>query len=100
MTLSQINALKNLFSAFESDYQLSEQLYQRSVEIDETIKARDVSAVFMRVADQLGISRTISTAAADDPEFEEIISSLNRQIAGVIAKWDLAYSIIAARDAA
>lgn len=100
MTLSQINALKKLFPAFESDYQLSEQLYRRSVEIDEAIKDRDVSAVFIRVADQLGINRAVSAAAAEDPEFEEVISSLNRQVAGIFAKWELAAEINAARDAA
>lgn len=98
--MSEVTALKKLFPAFESDYQLSEQLYRRSVEIDEAIKDRDVSAVFMRVADQLGISRTISSAAAEDPEFEEVISSLNRQIAGILAKWELAAEIDGARDAA
>lgn len=96
MTLNQINEIKKLFPAIENE----EQLYERTVEIDEAIKNRELSAVFMKVADQLGISRAVSLAASESPEYEDVISEVSVQIAGILAKWEKAYEIIAARDAA
>lgn len=94
MTLTQINEIKKLFTEIEN----SEQLYQRTAEIDEAIKSREVSAVFMKAADQLGMNRNVSMAASESPEYEDAISDFSAKMAAIMAKWDMAYEIIELRE--
>lgn len=85
--------------AFDSDYRLSEQLYDRQVEFIESIRLHQLSSTFDVVLGK-GVRKEVLEAVKECPEFEELMDAYRREAMAIIAKWDMADQIDNARSAA
>lgn len=99
MNTSQAASLKKIMVNFDRDYQLSEQLYDRHVELIDSIKNYDLEKPFDALL-RKGVRREVMEEAMLSPEFEELLATYRRELTGIIAKWDLADQIDSARTAA
>ncbi|EFE9831356.1 hypothetical protein GA178_15945 [Escherichia coli] len=99
MNVNQQKNLQKIMLAFDKDYRLSEQLYDRQVELIESIRLHQLSSTFDVVTGK-GVRHEVLEAAKDSPEFEELMDSYRREAMAIIARWDLADRIDGQREAA
>ncbi|AXC88279.1 hypothetical protein BVD23_11990 [Salmonella enterica] len=99
MNVNQQNNLQKIMSAFEKDYRLSEQFYDRQVELIESIRLHQLASTFDVVLDK-GVRKEVLEAAKECTEFEELMDAYRREAMAIIAKWDLADQLDGQRDAA
>ncbi|EAY3775019.1 hypothetical protein H2359_000752 [Salmonella enterica] len=99
MNVNQQNNLQKIMCAFDKDYQLSEQLYDRQVELIESIRLHQMASTF-DVTLAKGVRKEVLEAAKECPEFEELMDAYRREAMAIIAKWDLADQMDTARNAA
>lgn len=100
MHIQQFNNLKKIATQFSNDYQMSSELYDRHVELIDTVSLSDMDETFDRSLLRAGVRREILEAAKESCEFEELMSSFKRELTGVIARLDLADQIDSKRNAA
>ncbi|EAA8644199.1 hypothetical protein GCQ65_19990 [Salmonella enterica] len=100
MNTQQINNLNNIAAMFSNDYQLSSELYDRHVELIDAVSLSDMDDTFDRSLLRAGVRREILEAAKESCEFEELMSSVKRELTGIIARMDMADKIDSARTAA
>lgn len=100
MNIQQFNNLKKIVAQFDSDYQLSSELYDRHVELIDAVAACEMEESFQRAILRAGVRPEILEAAKESCEFEELMSSFKRELTGIIARLDLADQIDSARTAA
>lgn len=100
MNRQQINKLNNIAAMFSNDYQLSSELYDRHVELIDAVSLSDMDETFDRSLLRAGVRREILEAAKESCEFEELMSSVKRELTGIIARMDMADKIDSARTAA
>ena len=89
MNVNQQKNLQKIMLAFDKDYRLSEQLYDRQVELIESIRLHQLSSTFDVVTGK-GVRQEVLEAAKDSPEFEELMDAYRREAMAIIARWDLA----------
>lgn len=99
MNIQQQRSLQKIMGMFDCDFQLSSQLYERHVEMIESIRLHQLASSFDVVLDK-GVRKEVLEAAKESPEFEELIDAYRREAMAIIAKWDLADQLDTARDAA
>ncbi|ENF6041728.1 hypothetical protein ABRV10_003773 [Citrobacter amalonaticus] len=99
MNVQQQSNLQKVMGAFEKDYRLSEQLYDRQVELIESIRLHQLASTF-DVTLAKGVRKEVLEAAKDSSEFEELMDAYRREAMAIIAKWDLADQLDTARNAA
>lgn len=99
MNIQQQRSLQKIMGMFDGDFQLSSQLYERHVEMIESIRLHQLASSFDVVLDK-GVRKEVLEAAKESPEFEELIDAYRREAMAIIAKWDLADQLDTARDAA
>lgn len=99
MNIQQQRSLQKIMGMFDGDFQLSSQLYERHVEMIESIRLHQLASSFDVVLDK-GVRKEVLEAAKESPEFEELIDAYRREAMAIIAKWDLADQLETARDAA
>lgn len=99
MNVQQQSNLQKVMGAFEKDYRLSEQLYDRQVELIESIRLHQLASTF-DVTLAKGVRKEVLEAAKDSSEFEELMDAYRREATAIIAKWDLADQLDTARNAA
>ncbi len=99
MNVNQQKNLQKIMLAFDKDYRLSEQLYDRQVELIEHPTSSTVLN-FDDVVTGKGVRQEVLEAAKDSPEFEELMDAYRREAMAIIARWDLADQIDGQRDAA
>ncbi len=99
MNVNQQLNLQKIMGAFDKDYRLSEQLYDRHVELIECIRLHQLASTFDVVLDK-GVRKEVLEAAKECPEFEELMDAYRREAMAIIAKWDLADQLDGQRDAA
>ncbi len=99
MNVNQQLNLQKIMGAFDKDYRLSEQLYDRQVELIESIRLHQLASTFDVVLDK-GVRKEVLEAAKECPEFEELMDAYRREAMEIIAKWDLADQLDGMRDAA
>lgn len=100
MNIQQINNLKKIVAQFDSDYQLSSELYDRHVELIDATSSSELDESFDRSLLRAGVRPEILEAAKESCEYEETMSSFKRELTGIIAKMDMADKIDSARTAA
>ncbi|EPV0628805.1 hypothetical protein ACV1FS_004089 [Citrobacter koseri] len=100
MSIQQINNLKKIVAQFDSDYQMSSELYDRHVELIDATSGSELDESFDRSLLRAGVRREILEAAKESCEFEELMSSFKRELTGIIARMDMADKIDSARTAA
>ena len=100
MNINQFNNLKKIVALFESDYQLSSDLYDRHVELIDATSGSELDDSFDRSLLRAGVRPEILEAARESCEFEELMSSFKREFTGIIALLYLADKIESARAAA
>ena len=100
MNINQFNKLKKIVALFESDYQLSSDLYDRHVELIDATSGSELDDSFDRSLLRAGVRPEILEAARESCEFEELMSSFKRELTGIIARLDLADKIDSTRAAA
>ena len=99
MNIQHQRSLQKIMGMFDGDFQLSSQLYERHVELIESIRLHKLASSFDIVLDK-GVRKEVLEAAKESPEFEELIDAYRREAMAIIAKWDLADQLDTARDAA
>ncbi|EFL9433109.1 hypothetical protein LW997_001506 [Escherichia coli] len=99
MNVNQQKNLQKIMLAFDKDYRLSEQLYDRQVELIETIRLHQLASTFDVVTGK-GVRQEVLEAAKDSPEFEELMDAYRREAMAIIARLDLADQIDGQRDEA
>ncbi|MCX9004754.1 hypothetical protein NLN86_24390 [Citrobacter portucalensis] len=99
MNIQQQRSLQKIMGMFDGDFQLSSQLYERHVELIESIRLHKLASTFDVVLDK-GVRKEVLEAAKESPEFEELIDAYRREAMAIIAKWDLADQLDTARNAA
>lgn len=99
MNIQQQRSLQKIMGMFDGDFQLSSQLYERHVEMIESIRLHQLASSFDVVLNK-GVRKEVLEAAKESPEFEELIDAYRREAMAIIAKWDLADQLDTARDAA
>lgn len=92
--------LKKIMVNFDRDFSLSEQLYDRHVELIEATNGAGMDESFTRALIRMGVRADVLRAAQETEEFEELMDSFRRELTGVIARMDLADKIDSGRDAA
>ncbi|WP_235423953.1 hypothetical protein [Citrobacter koseri] len=100
MNTQQITKLNKIATMFSNDYQMSSELYDRHVELIDATSGSELDESFDRSLLRAGVRREILEAAKESCEFEELMSSLKRELTGIIARMDLADKIDSARTAA
>lgn len=100
MNFQQQSNLKKVMGAFEKDYRLSEQLYDRHVELIDAVSGAEMDETFERSLLRAGVRREILEAAKESCEYEELMSSFKRELTGIVARMDMADKIDSARTAA
>lgn len=100
MHIQQFNNLKKIVAQFDSDYQMSSELYDRHVELIEAVSSAEMDETFDRALLRAGVRREILEAAKESCEYEELMSSFKRELTGIIARMDMADKIDSARTAA
>ncbi|ECM9840342.1 TPA: hypothetical protein K7686_002228 [Salmonella enterica] len=100
MHIQQFNNLKKIAAQFSNDYQLSSELYDRHVELIDSVSGCEMEESFKRCILRAGVRYEVLEAAMESDEFEELMSSFRRELTGVIARLDLADKLDSARDAA
>lgn len=82
----------------DGDYQLNQMLYERHVELIDAIKFHQLQKPFYE------LERKACAADLEElmmsSEFEECLAAYQRELTGIIAKWDLADQLDTARNAA
>lgn len=99
MRIQEFNNLKKIVALFESDYQLSSQVYDRHVELIDAVGIIEFSPEFDRALLRAGVRPEILAAAKESSEYEELLSSLTSELLRVVAKLDLADQLDSARAA-
>lgn len=99
MNIQQFNNLKKIVSLFESDYQLSSQVYDRHVELIDAVSGVELDSSFDRALLRAGVRPDILEAAKESTEFEELFSSFISELTSVVAKLDVADQLDSARAA-
>ena len=84
--------------AFDKDYRLSEQLYDRQVELIESIRLHQLSSTFDVVTGK-GVRQEVLEAAKDSLS-SKLMDSYRREAMAIIARWDLADQLDGQREAA
>lgn len=87
MNVNQQKNLQKIMLAFDKDYSLSEQLYDRQVELIESIRLHQLASTF-DVVTVKGVRQEVLEAAKDSPEFEELMDAYRREAMAIIARWD------------
>lgn len=100
MNAYQVMNLKKIMVNFDRDFSLSEQLYDRHVELIEATNGSGMDESFTRALIRMGVRADVLRAAQETEEFEELMDSFKRELTGVIARMDLADKIDSGRDAA
>lgn len=78
MNFQQQSNLKKVMGAFEKDYRLSEQLYNRQVELIESIRLHQLASTF-DVTLAKGVRKEVLEAAKESSEFEELMDAYRRE---------------------
>ncbi len=78
MNVNQQKNLQKIMLAFDKDYRLSEQLYDRQVELIESIRLHQLASTFDVVTGK-GVRQEVLEAAKDSPEFEELMDAYRRE---------------------
>lgn len=99
MNTNQIKNLKKIMTSIDGDYQLSQLHYERHVELIDAIKHHQLQEPFYALGSN-GVRREVLEELMMSPEFEELLAAYQRELTGVIARWDLADQIDSARNAA
>lgn len=99
MNIQQINNLKKIMTSINSDYQMSQMHYERQVELIDAISNLKLQAPFYEL-ERKGVRREVLEELMMSPEFEELLAAYQRELTGVIARWDLADQLDTARNAA
>lgn len=99
MNIQQINNLKKIMTSIDSDYQLSQLHYERQVELIDAISNLKLQAPFYEL-ERKGVRLEVLEELMMSPEFEELLAAYQRELTGVIAKWDLADQLDTATSAA
>lgn len=99
MNIQQQRSLQKIMGMFDGDFQLSSRLYERHVELIESIRLHKLASSFDVALDK-GVRKEVLEAAKESPEFEELIDAYRREAMAIIAKWDLADQLDSARSAA
>ena len=100
MNAYQVMNLKKIMVNFDRDFSLSEQLYDRHVELIEAVAGCEMEESFKRAILRAGVRYEVMEAAFESDDFEELMSSFKRELTGVIARLDLADQIDSKRNAA
>lgn len=99
MNTNQVEKLKKIMDMVDADYQLSQLLYDRHVELDSSIKSYRMQEPFYDLCSK-GVRREVLEELMMSKDFEDLLSAFQRELTGVIAKWDLADQLDTARNAA
>ncbi|MCW9150525.1 hypothetical protein FKO18_09990 [Klebsiella pneumoniae] len=99
MNTQQINNLEKIMTSIDSDYQLSQMHYERQVELIDAIKFHQLQKPFYEL-ERKGVRSEILEELMMSSEFEECLAACQRELTGIIAKWDLADQLDTARNAA
>ncbi|HEC0929909.1 TPA: hypothetical protein R1S54_000085 [Klebsiella pneumoniae] len=99
MNIQQINNLKKIMNNIDGDYQLNQMLYERHVELIDAIKFHQLQKPFYEL-ERKGVRIEILEELMMSSEFEECLAAYQRELTGIIAKWDLADQLDTARNAA
>ena len=99
MNIQQINNLKKIMTSIDSDYKLSQMHYERQVELIDAIKHHQLQRPFYEL-ERKGVRSEILEELMMSSEFEECLAAYQRELTGIIAKWDLADQLDTARNAA
>ena len=99
MNIQQINNLKKIMNNIDGDYQLNQMLYERHVELIDAIKFHQLKKPFYEL-ERKGVRSEILEELMMRSEFEECLAAYQRELTGIIAKWDLADQLDTARNAA
>ncbi|MCU6683328.1 hypothetical protein M8320_15145 [Leclercia sp. H6W5] len=100
MNAYQVMNLKKIMVNFDRDFSLSEQLYDRHVELIEATNSAGMDESFNRALIRMGVRADVLRVAQESEEFEELMDTFKRELTGVIARMDLADKIDSGRDAA
>lgn len=100
MNTTHVMNLKKIMVNFDRDFSLSEQLYDRHVELIEATNGADMDDSFERALIRCGVRADVLQAARESEEYEELMDSFKRELTAVIARMDLADQIDSGRDAA
>lgn len=95
MNTQQINNLKKIMNNIDGDYQLNQMLY----ELIDAIKFHQLQKPFYEL-ERKGVRSEILEELMMSSEFEECLAAYQRELTGIIAKWDLADQLDTARNAA
>lgn len=99
MNIHQFNNLKKIVALFESDYQLSSQLYDRHVELIDAVGIVEFAPEFERALLRAGVRPEILATAKESTEYEELFASFISELTRVVAKLDVADQVDSARAA-
>lgn len=99
VNIQQINNLKKIMNNIDGDYQLNQMLYERHVELIDAIKFHQLQKPFYEL-ERKGVRCEILEELMMSSEFEECLAAYQRELTGIIAKWDLADQLDTARNAA
>ncbi|POP42531.1 hypothetical protein CHU32_20505 [Superficieibacter electus] len=100
MKIQQQMKLKKLMGCFERDYQLSEQLYTRHVELIDAAGKSGMESSFERSLLSAGVRPEILATAMESAEFEETMTAMVSALTGIIGRWDMADRLDSERNAA
>lgn len=99
MRIQQFNNLKKIVALFESDYQLSSQVYARHVELIDAVSGIEMDPSFERALLRVGVRPEILEAAKESTEYEELFSTFISELTRVVAKLHVADQVDSARAA-
>ncbi|AXO68676.1 hypothetical protein [Klebsiella variicola] len=99
MNTQQINNLKKIMTSIDSNYQLNQMLYERHVELINAIKFHQLQKPFYEL-ERKGVRSEILEELMMSSEFEKCLDAYQRELTGIIAKWDLADQLDTARNEA
>ena len=89
MKVQQQMNLKALMPVLQSDYRLAEQLHDRQVELQETLKTEYILPAFDNLL-RAGVRPEILNVAMESVEFEETLGAFISELTGIVGRWEMA----------
>lgn len=99
MKVQQQMKLQALMPIFERDYRLAEQLHDRQVELQETLKTEYILPAFDNLL-RAGVRKEILEVAMESVEFEETLGAFISELTGIVGRWEMADKLDGERNAA
>lgn len=99
MKVQQQMKLKALMPVLQSDYRLAQELYERQVELQETLKTEYILPAFDNLL-RAGVRPEILAVAMESVEFEETLGAFISELTGIIGRWEMADKLDSERAAA